>query len=594
VADAVEVAIILAAKDAASGVLSGIGGQLDKLGKSGDLAKLALGGLTAGLGAAVLAGVDFARAAADEEQGIFRLAQAVSNAGGNWDELQGTIEDQIATWEKLTAFSDGEMRDSLSLLSAQTGDVDEAMKRLPIAMDFARGAGIDLATASKLLGKVTDETTNVLGRYGIHVEKGADATRVLEDVQKRFGGQSAAYVGTAAGQWQIFQNQMDNLKEDVGAAILPAFTGLAQAAVGVIEGLRAFVTQPAFLAFFGNLGQVVSTAKDIFVEMFGVITGSAPAAGETLKRIVGPEIAGAIMQSLAFIRELFKAVLSGDVPAIFATLKDRASSILNGLLGFVRDSVPKILDALLAWAKEFIAWIGPQIGPMLNELLGLLTSALHWLNDHAEEIGQTLIGWGLKFGEFILTTAIPAILEHLPGILLTIGKWVFTEAIPGVIGFFVKLGIGMIEGLMNGLGGLKDAIVAKVVAALGDAIKGIKDFLGIHSPSTVFEEMGLQVMAGFAQGVVKNKQLAFDALDSVYSRINGPGSSSIWGRGGGVRGPGGFFERNIDPADIAAGWRGHGDLGMAQPIVVQVEGEAIARAMGRVVIPGAALAGQGL
>jgi len=278
----------------------------------------------------------------------------------------------------------------------------------------------------------------------------------LAAVQKKFGGQSAEFAQTAAGQMQGLQNEISDVVEEIGFALLPMFK---EAVKAISAFLRAF-TEGGGLA---GVADAFKNAVSIFSEVFGVITGSAPDAGAALTKALGPDAAKMIMQVFATIRDVVKAVLSGDVPAIF-----------NALLKFVGDSVPKITEALLRWGREFFAWIGPQIQPMLQEFLGLLSSALQWLGDHAEEIGQTLVSWGLKFGEFIVTTAIPALIEHLPGILLTIGEWVITKGIPGVIGFFFKLGKGMISGLLDALGSLKD----ELVKAIGDAFAAIDFWVG--------------------------------------------------------------------------------------------------------------------
>jgi hypothetical protein len=633
--DAVEVAIILAAKDAASGVLGGIGSSLDKLGKSGDVAKLALAGVTAGLGAAVFAGFDFVRAAAEEEQGIFRLAQAVQNAGGDWDVLGETIEGQIAKWEKLTAFSDGEMRDALSLLTASTGNVEESMNRLPIAMDFARGAGIDLATASKLLGKVTDETTNVLGRYGIHVQKGAEATEVLAEVQKRFGGQSAAFASTAAGQWKIFQNQLDNVKEDLGALLLPLFTELGRIGVGAMDALRAAISSPEFQRFFAFIGGALSTAITIFKEFFGVITGTAPDAGAALSKLVGPEAAGAIMQYLALIRDTVKAIFAGDIPAVLATMRTRLPDIIGGLLGFIKSVIPQLGAALVGWAKEFIAWIGPQIPPMLEELLHLLSSAIGWLGDHAEDIGQMLVQWGLKFGEFIITVAIPEIQKNLPPILLTIGKWVVTEALPGIVKIFFNLGKGIVEGIWAGIQGLWSWLLEQIHAKLMELPELVRNLLGIHSPSTVFAEIGEELARGMALGMTTGQSLvrsaggalaaaalagvAYSSSDNLKERGSGLLSdiresfagkderADTWRemlglhprdqQGHEIENPfgAGSLDRSIARAERSALASELGRGARAEvTIPLMLDGREIARAMGEVIVPAAGASGRGI
>lgn len=386
---AVELAIILTAKDAASAGLQKVGQEMDKLGRAGEALKFGLGIATAGIGLGVTALIDFGKAAASEEVNIRKLAQAVTNTGGNWDELKGGIEATIAAMERTTAFSDTEMRDALSLLVAQTGDVGEAMKRLQVATDLSRGANIDLFTASKLLGKATDENANVLARYGIIVDKGTTATELLAKVQEKFSGQAVAFASTATGQWQIFGNQIENLKEDLGAALLPIAIKVFGTLIEFIDSIR---NNPGLKLFADALG----TAVEILGEMFSVITGQAPDAGAKLTEAVGPERAKEIMRALADVRETVKTVIDavvdmvrwfqgsseeasflrevlGDLGAVFGFLASHAiPAVASQIRGFIG-----LVQTLFGWVvqvKDALGNLLGFVGNIVSQVQGLLSS----------------------------------------------------------------------------------------------------------------------------------------------------------------------------------------------------------------------------
>lgn len=367
-----------------------------------------IGVVAIGLGTAFLAGAALAvKAAADEEQGIARLRQALDNvAHESMPDIMDAWEGAIQEMEGFTAFSDGEMRDALSMLASLTGSADEAWRRLPIAMDLARGAGIDLNSASKLLGKTSDENTTALSRLGIKLGENATATDVLLAVQEKFGGQSAAYAATAVGQWQILQNNIGDFIEDIGAKLLP----------------------------------MVTTGIGIIGELFGVISGQAPDAGGKLREAVGGPMAETIMGALAAVRDTAQLIFAGDFPAL-----------INRVVAFVGEALPRLRDQLLKWAGEFIAWVGPQIPILLGELTKLLGQALNWLNEHGEEIGRALVEWGLKFGEFIFEVALPELNKNMPKI---------EEAI---IAFALTMP-GKIQGSFNAVG-------RGIVSAIGDAVR---------------------------------------------------------------------------------------------------------------------------
>lgn len=226
---AAEILLAVRAKDEASGVLNKVSATAQSVGKNMGTA-LKVGGLAAagGIGLATAAAVSFVKQAAAEEVGIERLRTAIGTLDKAHRGSADAVEDLIRERERL-AFADDELRDSLSLLVVQTGDYEDAVRRQAIAMDVARGTGIDLQTASRLLGKINEETTNTFSRYGIVIEKGATETQALAEIQRRFAGQSQTFATTAAGKWEIFNNQLDNMKETIGAALLPLATQLGAA-----------------------------------------------------------------------------------------------------------------------------------------------------------------------------------------------------------------------------------------------------------------------------------------------------------------------------------------------------------------------------
>jgi len=215
----------------------GFSGAETKMGKFKSAIGGVVGALT-GAGAATLVGAlsDAARAAAEDEASVVQLTQAVENSGVSWAENADVIRDRIKAGQGL-AFTDTQIRESLSLLVAQTDDVDEALRRQKLAMDLSRGANIDLYTASKLLGKVNEENVNVLGRYGIVVAKGATETELFAAVQAKFGGQAEAYGNTTSAAIFKTRDAISEWTESIGASLGPA-----QGFIALLPGMSAGLT----------------------------------------------------------------------------------------------------------------------------------------------------------------------------------------------------------------------------------------------------------------------------------------------------------------------------------------------------------------
>lgn len=185
-------------------------------------AGLAIGG-TVALGAAFLGA---ARAAMDEERGVALLTAALKANDPAAVSNIGNIEQTIKERQKL-AFADDEQRESLGALIAVTKDSGKALTLQRTAMDLARLKGMDLNTATTLLGKVYGGNIGILARYGIQLEKGTTATEAIAEIQRRAAGQAEAYADTTNGAMESMMLAFDDVVEDIGAALLPALTAVA-------------------------------------------------------------------------------------------------------------------------------------------------------------------------------------------------------------------------------------------------------------------------------------------------------------------------------------------------------------------------------
>jgi hypothetical protein len=241
----------------------GLGGRLGGLGKIA--AGVALGGVALLVGGLVGA----VKAAAEEEVGINRLDAALKANIPAWDGNRDAIEQLIAKREGL-AFADDQLRDSMSVLVAGTKDVTKAQELQALAMDLARAKGVDLVTASQAIAKAAAGSTRELKALGIEVDANATAAENLATVQAAVAGQAEAYAGTTAARFEILQNKIGNVVEDVGAKLLPIFLGLADFVTGTLVPAVADFTGPKGI---GPLLDAVGTLAGKLGEFVGFLWG---------------------------------------------------------------------------------------------------------------------------------------------------------------------------------------------------------------------------------------------------------------------------------------------------------------------------------
>lgn len=482
--------------------------------KVGGIAKVA-GIAVAALGtAAIAAGIGFVAAAANEEQGLLRLSQAVDNAGGSWATSGVEIEKYIASSERLSSFSDNDLRNALALVVAQTGDVDDAMVRVSAAQDLARGTGMGLEQASRLLGKATDENVNVLARYGVHMEKGATATELMLEVQKRFGGQSEKFSGSILGQWEQVQHQFGNVAEEIGAKLLPIASFVLGSILKGIEAIRSGPL-PGVLALIGATAQsilhLLAPAWDVFSaaarraldiavkvagslgEVFDVLTGRRPSAGGVLASLVGGDQAAAIMSSVASVRDAFTAAFDVLAP-IVQTVIDKVGELktkFDELPPAIQTAFGAATVAHITGADSAILGLGASIATMAS---GLVNTA-----EVMPRVVSGMGGWLANVGKLVglLPTFIGlqwlAIAPFLPAIALGLALGV---AIGLLIIYWDELGttVGMIG-----------AIVGDFFSHVGSAVGDFLTFwLGVWTEITSKPGYYLGLMVGFVIGSLFN------------------------------------------------------------------------------------------
>lgn len=230
-------------KGAIGGLGSKTGGPLGTM--LGGLAGINPLALAAGAGIGAMSGflIDGVASAIAEEKSLGRLDQALENNVKNWDGDRDAMDRAVESAQTL-AFEDDALRDSLVKLVTATGNEEEAIKDMNLAMDIARGRNIDLGAATDIVVKANMGNVGALRRLGIEVEKGSTKFEILAELQKRYGDQAAEYADTTEGKMQAARIAIDELAEDFGSVLVPA---LGDAAKATTDFFTNFARQRAAL-----------------------------------------------------------------------------------------------------------------------------------------------------------------------------------------------------------------------------------------------------------------------------------------------------------------------------------------------------------
>ncbi len=398
------------------GRAKGAGSALLSLGKAA--------GIVAGAGLfALVGGLTLAtKAAAEERKGIAKMDAALKANVKGWKGNTDAIEATIAKREKL-AFSDDDLRSSMTFLVTKTHDVNKALALQQTAMDVARLKGISLTDASALVTKGMDGNAKILKTLGIELPKTATAQERLTAIQKAAAGQAEAYGKTEAGAMEASQIAIGDLVEDIGSAFLPV---MAEVARFIVE-------------------KVIPTIRDIAAKISDWATKNKPLI-DGLKTFAGTVLHNVVTwvgRVIGVIGE-FVDNISKNKP-IMDGLKTVVGLIAKGF-GYVTDAVGFTIDKiaeLIDWIVKAIDWLGKldlhigsggsngndPVGDFLASLVNNGKAAGGWVGLHGPEVALV----GERGPEYVVPNhALGSLGGNQTIVLMIDGKEVAGAVVPAV------------------------------------------------------------------------------------------------------------------------------------------------------------------
>ena len=439
--------------------------------------------------------------------------------------------------------------DAASYYDRSLSDVTETLQSFlkgNYENDAALGVSATEATrnaqAMEMFGQAFNDLTEI--------QKQQALLQMVVDAQELSGAMGQA--AREADGWQNVQGNLNEAWRQFAAvkgqamldAIIPAMqevtsllTGLTDGSLSAGQAMQqafAFASQqagqlvaqlPQALSGLGGLGasiasglsavlpQVQAAASDLLATLKQGIEANLPQLMDTgLKALTNftaglRESAGQLVdQGLSLIVSLAEGIAQG-----LPSLIEQAPRIVTNLAGVINDNAPKILAAgvqiIAALAKGLIQAI-PTLIANIPEILNAIVNvflAFNWLNIGKQLV--TAIGNGIKgAGSFISSSAKTIVdtlyngVKQLPQTMLNLGRQ-------------------MIQGLINGIRGMIAGVKDNIAEVAYGAVSTLKNILGIHSPSTVFKEIGVNLMQGLSIGMKDGSGEVMETVDDLAAEL---------------------------------------------------------------------------
>ena len=303
----------------------------------------------------------------------------------------------------------------------------------------------------------------------------------------------------------IVQVLIDNIPLLIDAA-LQLVTGLAQGIINAIPVLVAALPTlvPSLVQLVADIVQVLIDNIPLLIDAaLQLVTGLAQgiinaipvlvAALPTLITSLVDGLLSSIPQIIQAGIDLLTSLITA-LPEIIATIVAAIPEIINGIITALLENIPLIIQAGIDLLVALIQAL-PQIITTIVQAIPQIISGI--VNALVQNIPQ-IIQAGVQL--FV------ALIQNLPTIIAEIVKAVpqivsgIVSAFGSLVGEMVKAGANLLHGLWEGISSAAGWLWEKVSGWASSLVDGIKNFFGIHSPSTVFAEIGTNMGEGVGVG----------------------------------------------------------------------------------------------
>jgi hypothetical protein len=307
----------------------------------------------AGLGAALF---DATKGAMEDAAAQDQLANNLRRATGATEQQIAANEDWISTQGTLLGITDSELRPVLAKLARATGDVTKAQQYANAAMDIAASTGKPLATVTDAIAKAMGGNLTALAKlapeYRQMIKDGADFETVMSLIADTTGGAATEAANTAQGQFKRLGVALDETKESVGAALLPAiqavlpyltkFGDWAAKHPGIILAVVAAFGLLAASIMAVNLAMSLNPVSLIVIGI--VALGAALVVAynkfETFRNIVN-----AVFDGIKFGFNILKTYFT-TILGIYKTIFNTIASLWNNSIGKLSFKFPSFVPGL--------------------------------------------------------------------------------------------------------------------------------------------------------------------------------------------------------------------------------------------------------
>lgn len=455
---------------------------------------------------------------------LFVKISVQDEASENVETLSGKFKNGLATAAKVGAAAVGAAATGIAVLTKNAlnnyaeyeqlvGGVDtlfkdSSAKVQEYAANAYKTAGL---SANEYMDTVTSFSASLLQSLGGDTEAAADMANVaitdMSDNANKMGTDMASIQNAYQGFAKQNYTMLDNLKLGYG--------GTKEEMQRLIDDANALnASQGKYTNYsIESYADIVSAIHDVQVEM-GIYETTTDEASTTIQGSVSSMKAawGNLLVGIADDNANFKTLTEQFVDSLVTVGENiipRINIIIQGLTQLITEASQTIiplavqillenLPSIVAAGMDLIIALVSGILDNIDMLIDCVLEMVDVIVDKLIDNLPKLIDGGIRLIAALangLIRAIPNLVSKIPQIISSIVKGLIS-GIPAIF----DVGKNIVEGLWNGIKRMGSWVSGKVKDFFGGIVGGVKDFLGIHSPSKVFAGIGGFMAEGLGEG----------------------------------------------------------------------------------------------
>lgn len=274
-----------------------------------------------------------------------------------------------------------------------------------------------------------------------------------------------------------------------------------------VEGVTTFINN--VVQFFNDLpykigyalGQVIGAIIKFGVDAYTWVTTELP--------IIIQDIINWFAQLPVKIAEFLANILNNVIEwgaNMWTQATTTATNFFNSIVQWFQQLPGKVLGFITTVLNNVKTWGTNMVNQAKTTATNFFNGIVQWFQQLPGKIAEFLsniISKVIEWGSNLVEKGKQAVKDFVDNIVNTI------KDLPGK---FVEMGKNVVNGFVDGVKSMISSAVSAVGNFFGGIVDGAKNMLGIHSPSKVFRDIGINIGEGLNEGIE-------DETASVVDRV---------------------------------------------------------------------------